>query len=146
MSTNQATGKIKASRVNNLDAATYVGPEGQIWYDVDTGVLRLGDGTTPGGSLITNGSSNSIYNGTSNVTIPVADGAVTISTAGLSNAAVFNQGALFLQGPIVTPQLVTGNIEIPTGQNAIMAGPFEIADNATITLDEGANLVVVYGQ
>ena len=52
--TQSATGKIKASRVNNLDASTYIGPAGQLWYDVNTGVLRLGDGSTPGG-IITGG-------------------------------------------------------------------------------------------
>ena len=53
--TNPAVGKIKASRVNNLDAAEYVGPEGQIWYDVTTGLLRLGDNVTPGGTVIGGG-------------------------------------------------------------------------------------------
>ena len=55
MTTQSAIGKIKASRVNNLDAAEYVGPAGQIWYDVNTGVLRLGDNSTPGGTIIGGG-------------------------------------------------------------------------------------------
>jgi hypothetical protein len=145
MTTNQASGKIKASRVNNLDAATYVGPAGQLWYDVDTGVLRLGDNVTPGGTVVSSGTSNSIYNGTSNVNIPVANGDVTVSTNSISNAAVFSQGSLYLQGPVVTPKLITNNIIIKDGFNAIMAAPFVIADGASITLDDNADLVVIYG-
>jgi hypothetical protein len=145
MTTNPATGKIKASRVNNLDASTYVGPEGQLWYDVNTGVLRLGDNITPGGAIVS-GIANSVVNGTSSLTIPVASGPVSISTGDISNAAVFSQGALYLKGPIVTPQVIDHNITIPTGQNAIMAGPFEIADNGSINLDDSANLIVVYGE
>ena len=53
-----AVGKIKASRVNNLDAAEYVGPQGQMWYDVDTGLLRLGDDVTPGGIVVGGGGGN----------------------------------------------------------------------------------------
>ena len=53
-----AVGKIKASRVNNLDAAEYVGPQGQMWYDVDTGLLRLGDDVTPGGIIVGGGGGN----------------------------------------------------------------------------------------
>ena len=55
MTTEQSTGKIRASRVNNLAADTFVGPSGLIWYDVDTGVLRLGDNVTPGGTIIGGG-------------------------------------------------------------------------------------------
>jgi len=145
MTTNQASGKIKASRVNNLDAATYVGPAGQLWYDVDTGILRLGDNVTPGGTVVSSGASNTIFNGTSNVNIPIPNGDVTVSTNAISNAAVFSQGSLYLKGPVVTPKLITNNITIKDGFNAIMAAPFVIADGASITLDDNADLVVVYG-
>lgn len=44
-----AIGKIKASRVNSVDAPTYVGEEGILFYNFANGVIRLSDGTTPGG-------------------------------------------------------------------------------------------------
>jgi hypothetical protein len=40
--------KIQAGRIANVSANTYVGPEELLWYD-ETGILRLGDGVTPGG-------------------------------------------------------------------------------------------------
>jgi hypothetical protein len=40
--------KIQAGRVSNVAASTYVGDNELLWYD-ETGILRLGDGVTPGG-------------------------------------------------------------------------------------------------
>lgn len=44
--------KIKSGRVITVQAETYVGEKGIIFYDEDTGVLRLSDGITPGGILV----------------------------------------------------------------------------------------------
>jgi hypothetical protein len=44
-----AIGKIKASRVNNVDADTYVGEDGILFYNYANGVVRISDGITPGG-------------------------------------------------------------------------------------------------
>lgn len=57
-----AIGKIKASRVNTVDAPTYVGEEGILFYNFANGVIRLSDGITPGGVPIP-------YNIASNVTV-----------------------------------------------------------------------------
>ena len=46
--------KIKAGQVPTVDATTYVGIEGTIFYD-STGLLRLSDGVTPGGIPISTG-------------------------------------------------------------------------------------------
>ncbi len=40
--------KIQAGRVSNVAASTYVGDKDLLWYD-ETGILRIGDGITPGG-------------------------------------------------------------------------------------------------
>lgn len=45
--------KIKAGRIITVQAETYVGEKGTIFYDENTGVLRLSDGITPGGIIIT---------------------------------------------------------------------------------------------
>jgi hypothetical protein len=47
--------KIKSGRILNVNAETYVGNEGQIFFDEHTGLLRLGDGVTPGGIPVTSG-------------------------------------------------------------------------------------------
>ena len=215
MTTNQATGKIKASRVNNLAADTYVGPAGQIWYDVDTGLLRLGDNVTPGGTIIGGGggngtpggpnasiqfnnngvfggntaltfnaansvlnlngaisatgnvtgnyfigngalltgvnvSSNSIFNGDSNVQITSANANVTVGVNGTGNVAIFTSTGLNVNGNItvtdtvdanlVTAELglflnantIIANYTIPPGYNALSAGPITIPDGIVV--------------
>jgi hypothetical protein len=84
--------KIRSSRVNNIDADQYTGSvveEGLIWYDPETGVLRLYNGDT-GGYIINSGggATNQISSGDSNVTVN-SDGRVTISVNGVANVAVF---------------------------------------------------------
>lgn len=81
-----AIGKIKASRVNNVDAPTYVGEEGILFYNFANGVIRLSDGTTPGGvpipyTIASNNTIGGIKAGPgANVSV---DGTLTIDTAGL---------------------------------------------------------------
>lgn len=56
--------KIQAGRVSNVVASAYVGDNDLLWYD-ETGVLRLGDGVTPGGIPLNfngAGSSSTVFN------------------------------------------------------------------------------------
>ena len=140
MTTNQATGKIKASRVNNLAADTYVGPDGQIWYDIATGVLRLGDNVTPGGTIIGGGSGNGVPGGPTNSvqfnaggdsfggTVNITTNGTDLSVTGNVNAAYFigdgsqltnlpagnysntNVSAYLSSGSVTTDYLTSGNI------------------------------------
>lgn len=50
--------KIKAGLVQ-LDREEFVGEDGNIFFDIDTGQLYLSDGVTPGGFPITSGGSGS---------------------------------------------------------------------------------------
>jgi len=81
-----AIGKIKASRVNRVDATTYVGEEGILFYNFANGVIRLSDGTTPGGvpvpyTVASNTTVGGIKAGPgANISV---DGTLTINTAGL---------------------------------------------------------------
>lgn len=47
--------KIKSGRIITVQASTYVGEKGIIFYDEDTPELRLSDGITPGGIVFTSG-------------------------------------------------------------------------------------------
>lgn len=47
--------KIKSGRIITVQAETYVGDKGIIFYDEDTPELRLSDGVTPGGIPFTSG-------------------------------------------------------------------------------------------
>ena len=57
--------KIKAGLVN-ADIEQFVGEIGNLFFDIDTGELRLSDGSTPGGVTVSGGS------GGSNYTLPTA--------------------------------------------------------------------------
>lgn len=117
MTTNQAVGKIKASRVNNLAADTYVGPPGQMWYDVDTGLLRLGDGVTPGGIIVGGGGGNGtpsgpnqsiqfnnggIFGGNAALTFDSANATMTVAGNVVANA-VLSDNYLYANGQPFTP-------------------------------------------
>lgn len=43
------------SRDNNVDADTYVGQDGRLWYRIDTNTIHASDGSTPGGIAVTAG-------------------------------------------------------------------------------------------
>lgn len=144
MTTNQATGKIKASRVNNLAADTYVGPAGQIWYDVLTGVLRLGDNVTPGGTIIGGGTGNGTPGGP-NASIQFNNGGVfggnTALTFDAANSVLNLNGAISATGN-VTGNYFIGNGALLTGvnvsSNAIFNGDSNVqitAANANVTID-----------
>jgi hypothetical protein len=103
--------KIRSSRVNNIQADQYAGSsveEGLIWYDPNTGVLRLYNGD-PGGYVINSGGgpANQISNGDSNVVVN-SDGRVTVSVNGTANVAVF-EGPQTQFNNVVSSGNVTAN-------------------------------------
>ena len=53
--------KIKSGRIITVQAPTYVGEKGVIFYDEDTPELRLSDGITPGGILFGTGGGTSTF-------------------------------------------------------------------------------------
>lgn len=44
--------KLRAGRVSTANASTWVGENGTIFYDENTGTLKISDGSTPGGTRI----------------------------------------------------------------------------------------------
>jgi hypothetical protein len=153
MTTTSATGKIKASRVNNLDAATYVGPEGQLWYDVNTGILRLGDNVTPGGTIVGGGGGNGTPSGP-NASIQFNNGGAFGGNSALTFDAA--NSILNLSGEVSATGNITGNYFIGNGalltgvnvsSNAIFNGNSTVsiaaADaNVTVSVSGVGNVVV----
>ena len=117
-----AVGKIKASRVNNLDAAEYIGPVGQMWYDTETGVLRLGDNVTPGGTIVGGGGGGGSP-GTPNRSLQFNSGG---AFAGDANLLYNNSTAtLSLTGNLVVSRVTaTGNVSAQyfVGNGALLTG------------------------
>ena len=67
--------KIKSGRVTGVDVATYIGNHGQIFYNEAVGELRLSNGVTPGGIVVSSSGSG----GASNITL---DGGLANSVYG----------------------------------------------------------------
>jgi hypothetical protein len=126
--------KISSSRVNNIEANQYSGSsveEGLIWYDPDTGVLRLYNGEV-GGYIINSGGgpTNQISNGNSNVVVN-SDGRVTVSVNGVANVAVFEG-----------PQVQFDNV-VSSGN--VVAGGYFVGDGSLLTNMPGVFGLVIDG-
>jgi hypothetical protein len=130
-----AIGKIKASRVNSVDAPTYIGEEGILFYNFANGVIRLSDGTTPGGVPVPYTiASNTVIGGIkagagANV---ATDGTLTIDTSGLPLSIgnlSFIDTSITTLNPNVNLSLVTngtGNINLVGAVNFYKPnGPIE---------------------
>ena len=124
--------KISSSRVNNIQAEEYAGSvveEGLIWYDPDTGILRLYNGA-PGGQIIngTGNVSSSISNGNSNV-IVYPNGNVAISVKGTANVAVFSNPNMETGNLSATGNVIAGNFY---GNGAGLTGVVSDYGNANV--------------
>ena len=47
--------KIKSGRIPGQSADSYIGNDGQLFYDESDGILRISDGVTPGGTIVSGG-------------------------------------------------------------------------------------------
>ena len=73
--------KFRAGRVSTVTAETWVGEHGTIFYDENTGILRLADGVTPGGHAI------AFYNQPLNTTDNVQFANLTVSNEIVGNVS-----------------------------------------------------------
>lgn len=100
----------------------------------------LGDG-----SLLTGLTPTSLANGTSNVSIPVANGNVNFSVGGVSNVTVATSGGLTVSGNVdslafvagiymATKKTITGAIEMEPGVNAITYGFVAMAPGSFVQI------------
>jgi hypothetical protein len=60
MSTN-ATFKVFTDKMGGTNASSYIGNTGEIFYDPTTNLLRISDGSTAGGTSISNGGSAPVF-------------------------------------------------------------------------------------
>ncbi len=109
------------SRNNGANVATFVGQAGRLFYDGTNGVIKLSDGTTPGGTFIPyNIATTSTIGGIkagpgANV---AADGTLTIDTAGLplsfGNLSVVDttMSTVNANADLILASNGTGNVEL----------------------------------
>ena len=69
--------KIQSGRVLNPGVTEFIGHFGQLFYDESVGELRISDGVTPGGRIITSASTS-----TSTVLLTNLDGGLAFSNYG----------------------------------------------------------------
>jgi hypothetical protein len=88
--------------LGNVTASSFIANDGDLFYDRDTTTLRIGNGTTPGGQIVSGGggTGTKIENGTSNVEIATSAGNVTVTTAGAKTWTFGTTGDLTIPGYI----------------------------------------------
>lgn len=75
-------------KLGGSQASNYVGKEGDLFYDPSTTTLRVSDGTTPGGVLVSTGGGGNPFDQDLNTTNDV-----TFNTVSLTNGAVIKDNA-----------------------------------------------------
>lgn len=127
---------ITANVLNANDSFTagYISATGNI-----TGNYFIGNG-----ALLTgiNASTNTIFNGTSNVSIPVANGNVQINVSGAANTAVIGTGIITLNGAYAGPKTLDATVVVEESVNAMLLGPVSMSPTATITIPSTSTLYV----
>jgi hypothetical protein len=107
--------KIKSGRVTSIDADQFVGPPGTLFFNEDQGDLRLGDGITPGGIILSFGGGEG-----GNYSLPTATttvkGGVKIdgSTIVIANQ-IISVGTVPYSSLSGTPTIPTNNNELTNG-------------------------------
>ena len=90
------TTHILLKRGNTSQSLTYTGPLGEVTIDTDLRSLRVHDGVTPGGNLVSSGtgisSTNQLVNGNKTVSL-ASTGLTTFPTFQTGNASLSIQGA-----------------------------------------------------
>jgi len=99
----------------------------------------LGDG-----SELTNlPSATGVANGTSEISIPVANGPVTVQVNGVANSAVFSVGEIFSSGIFSNPRTINDPFTITGNINGLLIGPVTVDALGNITVPDTSALTVV---
>jgi len=117
--------KIKSGRIITVQAETYVGERGTIFYDEFTPELRLSDGTTPGGILFTSGGGGT--------------GTYVLVTATNTRLGGIKVGSgLSIAGDGTLSAIATSTYVLPTASTSTLGG-IKIGANLTISPDGTLN-------
>ena len=136
--------KIKSGRVTSIDADTFVGPPGTLFFNEDQGDLRLGDGVTPGGIPLSFGGE-----GGGNYVLPTATttvkGGVKIdgSTIAIANQ-VISVGTVPYSSLSGTPTIPTNNNQLTNGAAYITSAALSGLATETYVTTRGYLTTVAY--
>lgn len=129
---------ITANVLNANDSLTaaYISAVGNI-----TGNYFIGNGALLTG-ISASGNANTIFNGTSNVSIPVANGNVQINVSGAANTAVIGTGIITLNGAFAGPKTLDATVVVEESINAMLLGPVSLSPTANITIPTSSTLYI----
>jgi hypothetical protein len=113
--------KIKAGLVK-IPIDQFVGEDGHIFFDTDDGTLRLSDGVTPGGSILSGGDGGGLQLGT------------TATTALAGNTALFSGDYDDLSNK---PTLFDGVYDSLTSKPTLFSGDYDDLSNKPTLLQIG---------
>jgi hypothetical protein len=92
---------------------------------------------------IASGTANSIENGTSNITIPVANGSIQFAIGGSANTMTLDQGSLTMYGTFATPKHIASNVTVSPNVNAVLYGPLNVDEGVSITVPTSSTLYII---
>ena len=152
--------KIKSGRVRGIDADTFVGDLGQLFYNEDLGDLRLSDGVTPGGTPLSTGGGSGYVLPTATTTrlggVKVDGTTITISAGKISAnlTGYATQSFVTSQGYLTAvnwaqinnkPTLFSGNYNDLTNKPTIPTVPTVVSaftnDSGYITANPSTSIV-----
>ena len=108
----------------------------------NAGSYFIGNGSLLTGVVV--GPSNAVQNGTSNITIPVANGPIQFAIGGVANTLVIDPGSLTMYGSFATPKHIASNVDISPDVNAVLYGPLSVGEGVAITVPATSTLYI-YG-
>jgi hypothetical protein len=128
----RVAGNVVITTIGNTDTITIQGVTANTATVIIDGNLSVSGNATLSGNI----SGDNLFNGTSSIAIPVANGNANITIGGTSNVAVFATTGQFVTGLVS----VTGNI---TGANLITAGLITATGNITgANINTGGNILL----
>ena len=92
---------------------------------------------------IASGTASSIENGTSNITIPVANGSIQFAIGGSANTMTLDQGSLTMYGTFATPKHIASNVTVSPNVNAVLYGPLNVDEGVGITVPTSSTLYII---
>jgi hypothetical protein len=146
--------KIKSGRIITVQAETYVGDKGIIFYDENTPELRLSDGVTPGGIPFTSGSSGYVLVTATNTRLGGVkiganiniepDGTISIAPVPTNISDLNNDVGFLTTGSDLNSFSDVDIVNIQNGQTLIYNSSTSKFENTSINLTGGsANQILV---
>jgi hypothetical protein len=106
-----------------------------------TGNFFIGNGALLTGLNV--GAANSIANGATNISIPVASGNISMSVQGQSNTVVISTGTFSMYGTFAGPKTLEANVLVAPDTNAVLFGPVAVDPDNNISVPDSSTLYII---